>query len=265
MPFVRAGDITVHYDFAGPRDAPVVVLGNSLGSSVHLWDDQINALVRKHRVLRYDLRGHGLTDTTPGEDAAATSVERLGEDVITLANALGINRFSFAGISIGGLIGQYLGARHGARIDALVLCATASRMGTPAVWNERIETVERDGVEAIVEATMSRWFTEHTHADRPDLVRGFANMVGRTPRNGYLAGCRAVRDADMRHTVLGIKARTLIVEGAHDATATPEMGAELRDAVSGARLEVLHSAAHMLNAEQPVAFNAVLLDFLEAA
>ncbi|HTD38834.1 MAG TPA: 3-oxoadipate enol-lactonase [Candidatus Limnocylindrales bacterium] len=265
MPFVRSNDITVHYDFAGPRDAPVVVLANSLGANMHMWDDQINALARKHRVLRYDMRGHGLTDTTPGDEPAAGSIEQLGGDVIALAKALGVNRFSFMGLSIGGLIGQYVGARHRERIDRLVLCATASRMGTPEIWDARLEEIERGGVEAIVDATMGRWFTQHTHADRPDLVRGFANMVRRTPKAGYLAGARAVRDADMRHSALGIEARTLVVAGAHDPTATPQLAAELRDGIPGARLEVLHSAAHMVNAEQPVAFNEAVLRFLEAA
>jgi 3-oxoadipate enol-lactonase len=265
MPFVRPNDITVHYDFAGPRDAPVVVLANSLGTNVHLWDEQMNALARKHRVLRYDMRGHGLTDVTPGDVSATGSIEQLGEDVIALVDALGVNRFSFAGISIGGMVGQYVAARHRDRVDALVVCATAARIGTPSGWNERIELVERDGVEAIVDATMARWFTERAHTERPELVRGFANMVARTPKAGYLAGCRAVRDADLRTAVLGIKARTLVIEGAHDPTATPELGAELRDAIPGARLEVLHGAAHLLNAEQPVAFNDVLLRFLEAA
>lgn len=265
MPFVRSNDITVHYDFAGPRDAPLVLLVNSLGANMHMWDDQINAFARKHRVLRYDMRGHGLTDTTPGEEPAKATIAQLAGDVIELADALGVNRFSFVGLSIGGLVGQSLGVRHRERIDRLVLCATAPRMGTPPVWDARIEEIERDGVEAIVDATMGRWFTEHTHASRPELVRGFANMVRRTPKDGYLAGARAVRDADLHLAVPSIEARTLVVAGAHDPTATPQMAAELRDAIPGAQLEVLHSAAHMVNAEQPVAFNAAVLRFLEAA
>src|ERR1035437_3040597 len=192
MPFIRPNDLTVHYDFAGPHDAPVVLLANSLATNVHMWDEQINALMRKHRVLRYDMRGHGLTDTTPGADPSAASIERL------------------------------------------------------------------------VDSTMGRWFTEETHADRPELVRGFANMVRRTPKAGYLACGRAVRDADLRADDALIRARTLIVAGTHDPTASPAVGAEMRDAIAGAQLEVMH-AAHILDAEQPVAFNELLLRFLEAA
>ena len=265
MPFVRAGDITVHYDFTGPRDAPVVMLANSLGTNMHLWDEQINALVRKHRVLRYDMRGHGLTDTTPNDDPAAGSIATLADDAVKLLDTLGVNRVSFVGLSIGGMVAQRLASLHSERIDALVICATGNKMGPASVWDARIATVESEGVEAIVEPTMGRWFTEHAHAHRPELIQGFRNMVRRTPKSGYLAGCRAVRDADLRYDDTRICARTLIVEGAHDAAATPEVGAELQKAIRGSELRVLHSAAHIMNAEQPVAFNDALLSFLEAA
>jgi 3-oxoadipate enol-lactonase len=264
MPFVRAGAITVHYDLAAPRDAPVVMLANSLGCNLHLWDDQVNALVRKHRVLRYDMRGHGLTDTTPDDDPAAGSIATLAGDAVELLDALGIHRVSFVGLSIGGMVAQRIGARHPERIDALVICATGNQVGPPSVWDARIATVEREGVEAIVEPTMQRWFTAHAHEARPELVQGFRNMVARTPKSGYLAGCRAVRDADLRADDALIRARTLILEGAHDPTATPEIGAVLQQAIAGSQLRVLSSAAHIMNAEQPVAFNEALLAFLEA-
>lgn len=264
MPFVRAKDITVHYDFSGPRDAPVVLLVNSLGANVHMWDEQINALAPKYRVLRYDLRGHGLTDTTPGDDPSAASIERLADDAIALLDVLGLHRVAVIGLSIGGMIAQRLGSRYPDRVDALVLCAAASHTASTSVWDERIATIEREGLEAIVDGTMGRWFTEHAHAQRPELVQGFANMVVRTPVAGYIAGARAVRDADLRADDARITARTLIVAGAHDPGMTPEMAAELQAAIAGARLEVLHGAAHMLCAEQPVAFNEKLLSFLEA-
>ncbi|HEV3087663.1 MAG TPA: 3-oxoadipate enol-lactonase [Candidatus Elarobacter sp.] len=263
MPFVRAGDLVVHYDFAGPRDAPVVMLANSLGTNVHVWDEQVNALTRSHRLLRYDMRGHGLTDTTPNDDPAAGSIERLTADVVALLDVLGLHRISFVGLSIGGMVGQRLAARYPERVDALAVCASASRSGTPEIWNARIESVQRDGIDAIVDATMGRWFTERTHADRPELVSGIANMLRRTPVEGYLGGCRAVRDADLRADDALIRTRTLIVEGEHDPLMTPAAGAELRDAIANAELVVLHGASHMLCAEQPIAFNEALLRFLE--
>jgi 3-oxoadipate enol-lactonase len=263
MPFVRPNDVTVHYDFSGPHDAPVVLLVNSLATNVHMWDEQMNALARTHRVLRYDMRGHGLTDVTPGDRATAASIEQLADDAVALLDALGATRVSLVGLSIGGMVAQRVAARHPARVDALVLCATGSRLGTNPIWDERLATVEREGVGVIVDSTMGRWFTEQTHASRPELVRGFANMVGRTPKEGYLACGRAVRDADLRADDALIRARTLIVAGAHDPTASPEVGAEMRDAIAGAQLEVM-PAAHMLCAEQPTAFNELLLRFLDA-
>ena len=146
---------------------------------------------------------------------------------------------------------------------ALVVCASGSRIGTAATWNERIETVERDGIGAIAEAGMARWFTARSRVERPDLVHGFATMLVRTPLAGYVDGCRAVRDADLRAADARIRCRTLIVAGAEDAVTTPAMGGEMRDAIPNAELVVLDGAAHMLCAEQPAATNAALLRFLE--
>jgi 3-oxoadipate enol-lactonase len=144
-----------------------------------------------------------------------------------------------------------------------VLCATGSRIGTTAGWNERIETVEREGLAAIAGAGMKRWFTARAHAERPELIGGFTNMLTRTPVAGYVGGCRAVRDADLRADDARIRCRALIVAGDDDPTTTPAMGAEMRDAIPNAELIVLEHASHMLCAEQPNATNAALLRFLE--
>jgi 3-oxoadipate enol-lactonase len=263
MPFVRAGDLVVHYAVDGPPDAPVVMLANSLGTSFHMWDAQVAALARSHRVLRYDMRGHGLTDVTAPDDADAVTIVRLAADAVALLDALAIERVRFVGLSIGGMVGQRFAAEYPDRADALVLCATGSRIGTAAGWNERIETVERDGLGAIAEAGMKRWFTARAHAGRPELVRGFANMLTRTPVDGYADCCRAVRDADLRADDARIRCRTLIVAGAEDPTTTAAMGAEMRDAIEAAELLVFDAASHMLCAEQPDATNAALLRFLE--
>lgn len=264
MPFARAADIVVHFVADGPPDAPVVLLANALGSNLHMWDDQLAALARAHRVLRYDMRGHGLTGVTAPDDARPVTVERLAADAIALLDALGIVRARFVGLSIGGLVGQRVAAEYADRVESLVLCATGSRIGDAATWNARIAAVERDGLGAIVDATMARWFTDRMHAERPDVVRGFATMLARTPVAGYVGGCRAVRDADLRADGARIRCRTLIVAGAADPSTPPALGAELRDAIAGAELLVIDGAAHILNVEQPAATNAALLRFLEA-
>jgi 3-oxoadipate enol-lactonase len=262
MPFARAADLVVHYAVDGAPGAPVVMLANSLGTSFPMWDAQVEALARSHRVLRYDMRGHGLTDTTASSGGAAT-VERLADDAVALLDALGIARVHFVGLSIGGMVGQRIAAQFPERVESLALCATGSRIGTTAGWNERIETVERDGLAAIADAAMLRWFTGRALAERPELVRGFANMLTRTPVDGYVEGCRAVRDADLRADDARIRCRTLIVAGAEDPTTTPAMGAEMRDAIPSAELMVLDGASHMLCAERPEATTAALLRFLE--
>ena len=264
MPFVRAADLVVHYVLDGAPDAPVVMFANSLGTNLHMWDAQAAELARSFRVLRYDMRGHGLTDVTAAGDPAGVTVERLAADAVALLDALALGRVRFVGLSIGGMVGQRFAAEYADRVEALAICATGSRIGTAATWNERIATVERDGVAAIADATMGRWFTERARAERPELVRGFANMLTRTPVAGYAGGCRAVRDADLRADDARIRCRTLIVAGADDPVTTPAMGAEMRDAIPNAELIVLDDAAHMLCAEQPRATNAVLLRFLEA-
>ena len=263
MPFARAADLVVHYAVDGLPDAPVVMLANSLGTSFHMWDAQVLELARSHRVLRYDMRGHGLTDTTPSDDAGAVTIARLADDAVALLDTLAIGRVHFVGLSIGGMVGQRLAAAYPERVESLVLCATGSRIGTAAGWNERIATVESEGLAAIADAAMLRWFTDRGRAERPELVRGFANMLTRTPVSGYVGGCAAVRDADLRADDARIRSRTLIVAGTEDPTTTPAMGAEIRDAIPGAELLVLDAASHMLCAERPEATNAALLRFLE--
>jgi 3-oxoadipate enol-lactonase len=263
MPFVHADGLTVHVDISGPSDAPAILFANSLGTNLHIWDAQASALANRYRVVRYDMRGHGMTSLAPpGEDYA---IGRLADDAAALLDALRIERASFVGLSIGGMVGQRFAAAYPDRIDALVLCSTGSRIGSADVWDSRIATVRSAGVAPLVEATLGRWFTPPTHVERPDLVRGFGLMLERTPVSGYAGCCAAIRDADLRADDTRIRARTLIVSGAADVVTPPASGAEIRDAVPGARLAVLENAAHMLCAERPDALNRLLEDFVGAA
>ena len=261
---MRCADLVAHYDLSGPAGAPVVMLANSLGTTAHMWDAQMDALTARYRVLRYDMRGHGLTASGPADGTHGTTVAQLADDAAALLDALALERVSFVGLSVGGMIGQRFAAAHAARTAALVLCATASRIGTPEMWNQRIDLVEREGLAPLVEAGMTRWFSERTRREQPDLVRGFATMLGRTPPLGYAAACKAVRDGDLRADDARIACRTLVVAGADDPVTTPADGAELQAAIAGAELLVLADAAHLLCAERPDAFNPALLAFLES-
>jgi len=265
MPFMRVDDITVHYQLDGPRTGPVVLLANSLGTDLHMWDAQVDALAGTRRVLRYDMRGHGLTDTTPDDDPAKATIAQLAHDAEGLLDGLGIARADFVGLSIGGLVAQRLAATRPDRAGALVLCATFNYNPSNDVWNQRIETVRREGTESVAGATMQRWFTPRMHAERPEVVAGFANMVRRTPRAGYAACATAVRDADLREDDSRIRARTLIVAGKDDASAGPQAAAALQGAIAGARTEVVDEAMHIVNAERPDRFNAIVTAFLEGS
>ena len=259
MPFVALDHHNVYFDLSGPAAAPIVVLANSLGTNVHVWDAQLPALSATHRVLRYDMRGHGLTTAEPRD---TPSIADFAADVAGLLDALELRAVTFVGLSIGGMIGQRFAAAYPERTSALVLCATASRIGTPDVWETRITAVEQGGMSAILPGVLERWFTPRTHAERPALIRGFGTMLERTPAASYVAACRAIRDADLRPDDAAVRCPTLVIAGAQDAVTTPAMATELTAAIPNAELRVLDGCAHILCAEAPEAFNAALLPFL---
>jgi 3-oxoadipate enol-lactonase len=259
LPFVTLDDINVYYDLSGPEDAPVALLGNSLGTNIHVWDAQAAALSATHRVLRYDLRGHGLTEAG---SRAALSIADLADDVAHLLDALRLRSVSFVGLSLSGMIAQRFAAAYPERVEALALCATASRIGTAQTWEARIAAVEQGGMTAVIPAILERWFTPRAHAEQPALVRGFATMLERTPAASYVAACAAVRDADLCADDARIRCPALVIAGSDDAVTTPAMAAELSAAIPGARLHVIDSCAHIACAQAPAAFNAVLLPFL---
>ncbi len=259
MPFVALDDINVYYEISGPPDAPVVMLANSLGTNVHVWDAQLAALSVTHRVLRFDMRGHGLT---AAGSRGAPAIADYADDAARLLDALGLEVVTFVGLSIGGMIGQRFAAAYPERVAALALCATASRIGTAEVWETRISAVERGGMPAIIPGVLARWFTPRTHAEAPALVSGFGTMLERTPSASYVAACRAIRDADLRAEDAKVRCPTLVIVGGDDAVTTPSMATELSAAIAGARLVVLEGCAHILCAEMPEAFNAALLPFV---
>lgn len=257
MPYIRANDAAVYYEYSGPADAPVAMLANSLGTNVHVWDAIVSELAVTSRVLRYDMRGHGLTDAGP-----QPTMQDLANDVLALLDALDLARVRFVGLSIGGMIGQQFAADHPERVEALVLCATASRIGTANVWNERIAAVRQAGTAAIARGVLARWFTPATHRDQPELIRGFGNMLARTPADGYAGACAAIRDADLAVRDGKIAAPTLVISGAEDAVTPPADGRALCDAIPGARLAIIDGAAHIIPAERPAEFVHLLVPFL---
>ena len=239
MSFVRAGFGNVYYDLAGPTGAPVVAFGNSLGTNVHVWDAVYAPFVERFRVLRFDMRGHGLT-----EIGTATDMSALASDVVALLDALEIPRVRYVGLSIGGMIGQRLAAAYPTRVEALVLAATANRIGTPAVWNDRIAAARDGGMSALVDGVLARWFTPETHRDRPELIRGYATMLSRTPVEGYVAACEAIRDADLAADDARIACPTLVLRGGVSDILSRETAEQMTQRGPKARLVEFEGIGH---------------------
>jgi 3-oxoadipate enol-lactonase len=247
------------YTLIGPDDAPPLVLSNSLGTNRGLWEDQIEALSRRFRVLTYDTRGHGESDAPAGN----YSLERLGRDVLALMDHAGMTRAHVAGVSIGGLTALWLGIHAPDRVQRLVLANTAARIGSVASWEERMRLVEAGGLAALGDVTMERWFTAAFRADRPEAVSRIRATLLATPVAGYLGCCAALGDADLRAEAGRVRAQALIVTGAHDPATPPADGAWLAAAIPGAELLEL-DAAHLSNIERAEAFTDGMVKFLAA-
>lgn len=260
MGLVKLADGELNYCFDGPQDAPVLVLSNSLGTHLHMWDEQVPAFSQHFRVLRFDTRGHGRSLVTEGP----YSIEQLGHDVLAMLDQLSIDKVHFCGLSMGGLIGQWLGINAGERLHRLVVCNTAAKIADETVWNPRIETVLRDGQAAMValrDASVARWFTPDFAEAHPAQVKRITDMLAATSPQGYAANCAAVRDADFREQLSLIRVPLLVVAGTEDAVAPPSGGHFIQERVSGAEYAEFY-AAHLSNVQAGAAFSERVLDFL---
>jgi 3-oxoadipate enol-lactonase len=257
MPYADLPDVRLHYQLDGDERLPVLVLSNSLGTNLDIWNPQVADFTRLFRVLRYDTRGHGLSSVPRGP----YDIAQLGTDVIHLMDHLGIGRASFCGLSMGGITGMWLALAHPARIDRLVLCNTAAYIGPPENWTNRAATVERDGVTSIAPAVVDKWLTPEFAAQNPDLVTYLQTMLGATSAPGYSANCLAVRDADLRDEIRRIACPTLVISGSKDLPTPPRDGAYLAQTIPAARYTELE-AAHISNVEQSRAFSQAVLEFM---
>ena len=248
----------LHYLLEGPEDAPVVVMANSLGTTLRMWDEQASALNDRFRTLRYDHRGHGGSPIPLGP----YTIEDLGRDVLALLERLGIERASFCGLSLGGMVGMWVASEAPERIERLVLCCTAARFASD-VYDSRARTVREHGVAEIADDVLERWFTPAFRASQRDVVERARRMLLDTPAEGYASCCEAVRDADLRSRLGAIRAPTLVIAGADDPAAPPEQAELICDAIPRARLVVIEQAAHLANVEQPEALTQALLDHLD--
>ncbi len=258
---LEANGILMNYELSGRKKAPVVMLSHSLGSSLAMWNPQMEALENHFRVLRYDTRGHGKSDAPKGP----YTLELLGEDIIVLLDGLQIDKVHFVGLSMGGMIGQYMGLTHADRLHRLVLCDTSAlvpKEGQPAI-QERIDTARSQGMAALVDATMERWFTPSFIDKNPPILGIIRQQFLATSVEGYIGCSEAIRKLDYLDRLSAIDQATLIMVGEEDP-GTPVSAAEAIHArITGSKLVILPSARHLSNVEQPARFNRNLIDFLE--
>ncbi|HEX5248998.1 MAG TPA: 3-oxoadipate enol-lactonase [Gaiellales bacterium] len=237
----------VHHTFAGPEEAGVVVLSNSLGTTLEMWEPQAAVLARDLRVLRYDMRGHGRSPVpeTP------YSIADLGADLVALLDRHGIERASLCGVSLGGMVSMWAAAHAPERVDRLVLCSTSAIMGPPESWTERAALVRREGMAAVADSVVARWFTPSFTAARPDVVAAIRAQLASTPPEGYAGCCEAIKDMDQRPVLPSITAPTLVIAAGGDPSTPPAHARTIAGLIPGARLEVLDRGAHLVNVEEP--------------
>lgn len=250
------GAAGLSYRLDGPPGAPVLVLGSSLGTTLELWDPQMAACTAHCRVLRFDLRGHGGSGAPPGP----YTVAGLAGDVLALADGLGIDRFSYCGISLGGMLGMWLASHHPERVDRLVLAATAPVLGPAEGWAERAAGVRRGGTGSLAGILLDRWLPGPYRHDHPEVVTAVTAMIESCNDEGYAGCCEAIAIMDQRPDLASIVAPTLVVAGAEDPVIPPATCLELAQAVPGAAFCCLPGASHLVNLPYPERFAALVVD-----
>jgi 3-oxoadipate enol-lactonase len=258
---ITVNGISVNYTLEGPTSGPVITMSNSLASNLSMWDPQIPGLTSRYRVLRYDTRGHGGTDAPPGP----YSLDELTEDVRVLLQALGIGRTHFVGLSMGGMIGQIMALKYPQMLQSLALCDTMSRVPTEAkpMWDDRIHAAETRGMEALVESTLARWFTEPFRQKGSPVLDQVRTMIRTTPTRGYAGCCHAIAALNLTDRLKAIALPTLIIVGEDDPATPVAASRMIHEQIKGSDLVILQSAAHLSNLEQPQAFNQALTAFLQ--
>jgi 3-oxoadipate enol-lactonase len=258
MPIKSIGGEPFNIVIEGKADGPVLLFSNSLSSNLSMWDPQVEAFKKDYRIIRYDSRGHGKSTSPVG----AYSIAQLGQDALAILDALKIEKADFCGLSKGGMVGQWLLTHHRHRIGKAILANTASMMGPPDLWNGRIRNVSKNGMAAIVDATIERWFTKDFVAASPKVIADVKKMIAGTPAQGYCGCAAAIRDMDQRESIRGLTNPVLLISGDQDPATTPEMMRLMLQSIKLSQWVSL-KAAHISNLEQPEAFTKAMKDFLK--
>ena len=248
----------LNHELGGRDGAPVVVFTGSLGTDLTMWQPQSGRLGEHFRTLRYDLRGHGASEVPPGPYSMAD----LGADLVALLDRLGIERASLCGLSIGGMISMWVAAHAPERVERLVLCCTSAQLGPPEAWRERAATVRAEGVGAIADAVLGRWFTPGFAAAHPEVIERMRGILTATPPEGYAGCCEAIAAMDLTADLPSVTAPTLVIAAEQDPSIPPEHGRRIAELIPGARFELISPAAHIATVERPDLTTAMILRFL---
>lgn len=252
--------LNVKYEASNPAGSPTVILAASLGTDRTMWQEQVELLPRSWNVVTFDLRGHGASPLSP----TTPSIEDFADDVIAIADDIGVQRFAFCGLSIGGAIGQSLAARYPERLGSLVLASTGLTILTPEGLLERSERVLREGTEWVADASAPRWFTARFRAEHPEVVSAKMDHLRNMPARAYADACLALAGFDGHDAAGAISAPTLVLVGSDDVATPPSGGAELAAAIHGAEVRNLPDASHLCSVEQPALFTELLQRHVEA-
>ena len=257
MPFGRLNDLVLHFKDDGPINAPPVVFANSLGTDLRIWDDVVLELGTGLRILRYDLRGHGLSDAP----AAPYALDDHVSDLAALMDDRGIKGALVVGLSVGGMIAMALANRRADLTRALVLSDTAHKIGSREMWDARIASIRESGIAFIAEAVLERWFAVEFRARRPADLAGYRNMLTRSPVEGYVGTCATVRDADLTEIAGKLAVPALCLAGAEDGATPPDLVQSLATLLPNGRFDVIPRAGHLPCVEQPELMARHILTF----
>lgn len=247
----------LRYRLDGSEGAPWLMLSNSLGTDLGMWEPQMDLWAQHFRVLRYDTRGHGKSALPPGP----CSIADLADDALALLDHLGIARVHFCGLSLGGMTGMQFAVRHGHRLERLALCNTSPYMGPASNWDVRIAAVNSGGMHAVTDGVIGRWFTPQHRQNAPQDVAQVRQMLLETSVTGYAACCAAIRDMDQRESIRRIAKPTLVIAGATDPATPPADGKVIADSIAGAAYVELE-AAHLSNRERVDEFGMAVKNFI---
>lgn len=258
MNFFIANGARLAYSIDGPADAPTIVMVNSLGTNLHMWDPQVARLGERLRIVRYDCRGHGASAVPDGP----YSIEQFGRDLLALCDMLNIERAHLCGLSLGGVVALWFAAHYPERVDHAIFANTAARIGSDEVWNTRIQAVKTGGMAAIKAAVLARFLSADFRQRHPETAHLIGEMIAATNPAGYIGACTALRDADLHELVSTIRVPSLILASELDESTPPAQSHELHAAIAGSRLAIFSQTAHLSNVEQPAEFSRYIQTFI---